>query len=200
MEKICSKCKKSKDTEEFANDKSKKDGKNPKCRKCFAEWRKLPEVKARTREYERRYYYGHIETVSAKNRRESSKRARRNFHLKSHYGITLEDKQALLSHRIISVQSAEPLTLGITLGMLTTTTLLVLFVRFSATTAIGASVIYRMSQPFYLAHTDTFLGIRDKMAKKQQTQPASALTPEQRTILRRKCQTDLFSLPRRARL
>ena len=54
---------------------------------------------------------------------------------------------------------------------------------------MGPSVIYRMSQPVYLAHTDTFLGIRDKMAKKQQTQPTLALS---QITCDTKCQTDLY--------
>lgn len=122
MTKICSKCKVEKSVEEFYKARSKKDGLQSQCKLCTKghyensreerreyarEYRKNNREQCREsvrrsyeknreerREYARRYHETHDEQIKAY--RETHKEERRNYHLKSTYGVTLEEYEDMV--------------------------------------------------------------------------------------------------------
>ena len=113
--KQCSKCQVKKDCSDFDEDKSHKDGYASQCKECRKEykeknklhytklkrqWRK--ENPGKNKKTLNDYYYRHKDTITIKNKEKRQQnliqiRAReRELRTKSRYGITLEEKEALL--------------------------------------------------------------------------------------------------------
>jgi hypothetical protein len=96
--KICTKCKKQKDLEEFCIDKRAKDGKASHCRKCFNEWystdyRKRPSVRKSHLRASKKYREKYPDRVSKANLKWFYKVPNR--HRLIRYGIT-EERFAVL--------------------------------------------------------------------------------------------------------
>ncbi len=81
--KKCSRCEKIKHLNEFHKDKSSKGGVHPQCRQCKKEYRDAPEIKEKAKEYR------------SKNK-EKMRAYSENYHQVVTYGITIEEKEAML--------------------------------------------------------------------------------------------------------
>jgi len=66
--KTCSKCKLSKDTNEFYKDKYKKDGFSCHCKECIKEYSNRPDVKQHNKEYIKEYGKGYRDRPEVKQR------------------------------------------------------------------------------------------------------------------------------------
>lgn len=109
--KICSTCRESKSLEEFSRDKSRKDGLDPRCKKCYQKKNKIqyaknmakesPEAKDRRLSLKREWRNNNLERVYESNRQYyiDNKPKVLNKTLKYVYQITLEQYNQMLEEQ-----------------------------------------------------------------------------------------------------